>query len=71
MKTTLMLIGALLISSTSFAGDLTKNSASMQALRSAWKAQPTMHTSPNDITMVYGGEDISRKPTLAFHTTTA
>ncbi|MFZ2315102.1 MAG: hypothetical protein WAW86_05535 [Gammaproteobacteria bacterium] len=71
MKTTLMLIGALLISSASIASDLTKNSASMQALRSAWKAQPTMHTSANDITMVYGGEDISRKPTLAFHTATA
>ncbi|MHB1221910.1 MAG: hypothetical protein ACYC0J_07940 [Gammaproteobacteria bacterium] len=71
MKTTLMLIGALLISSTSIASDLTKNSANMQALRSAWKIQPTMHTSANDITMVYGGEDISRKPTLAFHTATA
>ncbi len=71
MKTTLMLISALLISSTAFAGDLTKNSANMQALRSAWKMQPTMHTNPHDLAIVYGGEDISRKPTLTFHSTTA
>lgn len=63
MKQLILLVGAFLISATSYAD----TGASLNSLGSAWKAESHMHAQkdPNDITMVYGGQDISNRPTVA------
>ncbi len=73
MKSFILLVGALLISSISFANasGLSKGSPQLNALGSAWRAHPSVKESPNDITIVYGGEDVSRRPTLASRITIA
>lgn len=69
MKKTILFIGALLISTCGFA---TMESSQLKALGSAWKSKQSIHPKKEeDITIVYGGADISRRPTLVPHTTTA
>lgn len=75
MKKLIMLAIAVVVCSSSFADNtgFNKNSTQLNALGSAWKTQGTPKHNFNDanMTMGYGGEDISRTPTLAFNTTTA
>lgn len=75
MKRIIMLLGAIVASSSCFAvAEPSKNNSSplKSMLSSAWKApQPRPKLDKNDINMVYGGADISRKPTLALHTVAA
>lgn len=69
MQKIILLIGVLLASTCSFA----IQPAQLNALGSAWKTKPAVQPKQdkNDITIVYGGADISRRPTLIPHTTTA
>jgi hypothetical protein len=79
MRQLIMLVAAMLMSSYSVAdvqsSGLSKNSPQLNALGSAWKTPQSMPSqkSKNDITMVYGGEDIdfSRKPSITSHTAIA
>lgn len=76
MKQVTLFIGTILMSALCFANpqtSLSKNSPQLNALGSAWKTAQSTHAieGTNDITMVYGGADISRKPTLVFHSATA
>lgn len=65
------------LSTSSFGGvqysSLVKNSPTIKALGLAWKSQQLLHAkqSKNDIHMVYGGADISRRFTIISHMTTA
>lgn len=77
MKQFVVLVGAVLIGSNSFAGiqavDLSKTSRPLESsLGSAWHTQQNIHLKQdkNDITMVYGGQDVSPKPTIAVVTAT-
>ncbi len=76
MKSLILFVGIILISSTSFASisssSLSKDSAQLHALGSAWKTYSSLRPSPNtnDITIVYGGADVSRRPTAPYITTT-
>lgn len=69
MKKFIFLV-ALLLSTASLAGvassGLSKGPSSLNALGSAWKSYSSIHPkkNSNDITIVYGGADISQKPTL-------
>lgn len=74
-----MLISVLSISSFAYlsstnllSSNLNKNSSPLKTLGSAWKTYSSVQLKPNshDITIVYGGADISRRPTLASHATT-
>jgi hypothetical protein len=68
MRKMILLVGILLTSTGSFA----MQPAQLNTLGSAWKAKPVVQPKHNnDITIVYGGADISRRPTLVPHTTTA
>lgn len=68
MRKMILLLGILLASTASMA----MQPAKLDALSSAWKAKPLVQPKHNnDITIVYGGADISRRPTLVPHTTTA
>jgi len=70
MKKLTLLIAALVVSTCSFANEgLSKNSPQLNALGSAWKSHPAQVLNQHDLTMGYGGADISRRPTLAMHTT--
>jgi hypothetical protein len=78
MKKIIMVLGALLATTTSFANvpssSLNKGSVGLKALSSAWKtdanaATPQSHK--DAIEMVYGGQDVSGKPTLALNTSAA
>lgn len=63
MKQFLLLIGAFLLTTASFAeSQSSKNS--LQAFGSAWLAPHYIHPQhdKNDIAMVYGGADISHRP---------
>ncbi|RDI42838.1 hypothetical protein [Aquicella lusitana] len=76
MKQFILMIGAILVATGSIAGissTLGKNSPQLNALSSAVKASQTMHAQQhkNDITIVYGGADISNRPTLIQHIATA
>lgn len=73
MKQFIILASALLISSIGFADGLSRNSAQLKALNSAWQTpHSNLHTQGKDITIVYGGQDIiSDNPTLTANTTTA
>lgn len=68
MRKLILLVGAILVSSSGFAGitDLSKNSTGLKALSSVWQSPQTAHIASNQkhITMVYGGEDVSRKVIL-------
>jgi|GEM_PF-5813174 len=71
MKQFIASVIALLLSANGFA-NITSPSP-LKALGSAWKT-PAAHQiqqTKNDITMVYGGADISRRPTLDPRSTTA
>lgn len=65
------------MSNSSFGGvqysSLVKNSPTIKALGMAWKSQQFLHAKQNkdDIHMVYGGEDVSRRFTIVSHTATA
>lgn len=70
MQQVMLVIGAFLVSTGSFAAPSTgfgKNSQQLKTLGSAWKSyhsiQPTLDK--NDIEMGYGGQDISHSPSLA------
>lgn len=71
MKRTLLLIGAILLSSLAFATGFSKDSAQLRALAGAWKSQASTATQQqdlvnhHDITIVYGGQDIAGKTDLA------
>ncbi len=72
MKKLMLLIAALVVSTCSFADvGLTKNSPQLNALGSAWKSHQHQVLNQHDLTMGYGGADVSRRPTLAMHTTIA
>jgi hypothetical protein len=76
MKQLILLVTAFLISAASFAdvsSGLSKGSSQLKALGSAWKSYSSIQPKPNsnDITIVYGGADVSRRPTLVPHTATA
>lgn len=66
MKKLLILIGAILVSSFSFAGSSGPNKASPQlnALGSVWKNHSLNHPpyDKNDIVMGYVGQDVSDQP---------
>lgn len=70
MKKSLLLIGALLLSSLAFATGFSKDSAQLKAIAGAWKSQASTATqkqdlvSHHDITIVYGGQDIASKTDL-------
>ena len=75
MQQVMLVIGAFLVSTGSFAlpsTGLSKNSQQLKTLGSAWKSyhsiQPTLNK--NDIEMGYGGQDISHSP-LVMATTIA
>lgn len=57
MKKLLLLISAVLISSSGFAAPLSSS------LGSAWKSYHTIHPKQdkNDVEIVYGGQDVSAK----------
>ncbi len=67
-----IMVSALLISTGGFA-DINSHSAQLKALGSAWKTKQSVNSqqTKNDITMVYGGADVSRRPTLVSHIATA
>lgn len=76
MKKLILLVGAILVGTYSFADiastGVGKNSLYLKSLSTALKTYPTQpKQDKNDITMVYGGEDISRRPTIVPHTATA
>lgn len=80
MKQLMILVAAFLVSSYSFAdtqslalNSPSKHAPSLKELSAAWKNQQYMHAQDdkkNDITIVYGGADISNRPALKLHTTT-
>lgn len=72
MKQIALMIGTLLMTTVSFANS-SGNQASLGArLGTTWKShQGQPQSTRNDITIVYGGEDVSKTPTLAFRTATA
>ncbi len=74
MRKLIFVVAALIVSTGVFAEGqhgLTKNSPQLNALGSAWRSQQSQTLSQHDITMGYGGQDISNRPTLAMHTTVA
>lgn len=63
MKKLVLFVGALLLSSFSFAA--TTKSGHLNNLATAWKAKQTTGLTPgHDINMVYGGEDMSPRHQL-------
>ena len=75
MKRSIAFVCALVASSFTFAGTtaagLSKGSDQLNALSSTWKAQSGKHPqTKNDITIVYGGDDVSR-PSFNLHSITA
>lgn len=73
MKKIFLLVAAILVSSSSLADTaFSKNSPQLNSLGSAWKSHHSMQLNQNDITIVYGGEDVSsHRPTLVEHTAIA
>lgn len=76
MKQLIMVLSAILVCTCSFAGTqsegLAKNSPQLKALGSSWERAQAISPKQNtgDITIVYGGEDISLRPSLIPSTTT-
>lgn len=74
MKQVILLVGTLLVSSFCFAQvQSASNATQLKDLGNAWKSYRSIHANPdnNDITMGYGGQDVSGRPTLVSRTTTA
>jgi hypothetical protein len=76
MKQLTTLVCAALISTCTFAtgSGLSAGSPQLKALSSAWKTQQSsanLQLSKDDITMGYGGADMSRRPTIDPRSTTA
>jgi hypothetical protein len=73
MKKLIFIVAAIVFATSSFADvqSLGRNSQQMNALNAAWTAKQATHPiqSKDDITIVYGGADISNRPTLNLHTT--
>lgn len=71
MKKLTILLSIVLLNTCSFAAysdsRIHSHSHSLKDLASAWNANSTMHLQQpsHDMQIVYGGEDISRKPALA------
>ena len=67
MRQLLLLVSAILVGTYCFATTLPSG------LSSAWKTYQAISAKQdkNGITMVYGGADISRRPTIVAHTATA
>lgn len=75
LLTLLSVLATLFVSATSFAiptSGSNKNTP-LKALASAWKKEQLLHAKErkHDIEIVYGGEDISRKPTTIAHLASA
>ncbi|EKD71106.1 MAG: hypothetical protein ACD_46C00270G0005 [uncultured bacterium] len=71
MKKLILLTAVALFSSYSFAASPQVNNIANQ-LSLAFKKHATMKSpSHNDIAMVYGGQDVAHRPTLALHTVSA
>lgn len=68
MKQIVVLAVATLVSTFCFAAN-----HSLDALGNAWKSHHSTNGAslkdPKDITIVYGGEDVSHRPTLSMRTT--
>ena len=74
MRKLVLLVTALLVGTLSYAGssNFAKNSPSLGALATGWKATQTTNLKPgHDINFVYGGEDMSQKTSLVAPTATA
>ncbi|HEX4044347.1 MAG TPA: hypothetical protein VHZ76_01610 [Gammaproteobacteria bacterium] len=75
MKKSLVIAGMVLMSVCGLSiasSGLNKNSTQLKSLGQAWKTHSSVQINQQDeINMVYGGADISRRPTLALHMTTA
>jgi hypothetical protein len=69
MKKIIILTGTLLISTSTLA--MAGSTSLSQSLGAAWKSNTTIATPHHDLNIVYGGADISRRPTSIHHTTTA
>lgn len=83
MKKLTILVATLLVLASSFSFAETqakslalnspKSGPTLKDLTAAWKNQQYMHAAKqdpkNDITIVYGGADISNRPALRLHTT--
>lgn len=69
MKRLITALFLLTISLSSFAS----TSSSLMDLGQSWKKQEQLQATADntEINIVYGGEDITRRPTIALHTTTA
>jgi len=69
MKKIVLLVSTLLIGSACLAADNTDKSK-IDTLGAAFKARETtiLQQHQDRIIMVYGGADVSRRPTLAVHT---
>ncbi len=67
MRKLMTMLTAILVSTVSFAAPLDKHSAQLKTLGSAWKMQQNhpQTLDKNDITMGYGGEDLSKDQHLA------
>ena len=70
MKQVILIVASIFVSSFTFA-NLNNHSSLQNQLHSALKAKPVAEPAlnANDILMGYAGQDISRRPTLATHTT--
>lgn len=74
MRKVILLVGTLLMSSFCFAQVQSQSAnGQLQELGNAWKSYRSIQpgSDKNDITMGYGGQDISRRPTIVPHTATA
>jgi len=73
MRKLIILVGAILISTASFAATpsngFSKNSTSLEKLGAAWKTEQHVKKNSSDLTIVYGGADVSHKPTLVSRAT--
>lgn len=72
MKQITLFIGTLLMTTLSFANSSGSQASLGAKLGSTWKSHKGQPQSTrNDLTIVYGGEDMSNRPSLALHSTTA
>ena len=74
MKLFIAVVAVLLLASYTFADTKSPNlseSETLKALRSVWKNQESLHAKEdkNDLTIVYGGADVSNKPSFNIQTT--
>ncbi|OGT34956.1 MAG: hypothetical protein A3F11_06295 [Gammaproteobacteria bacterium RIFCSPHIGHO2_12_FULL_37_14] len=64
MKQLLLLISTILLATSSFGESPISKNLSDKSFGSAWQAQQFIHPThgKNDLTIVYGGADISHRP---------